>query len=1035
MPNETVGREVVRGTICRDRYRAEIALVGPDRVAEGLTAPLLVDIRWREQRDEQLVPGVPDDQQPIVLSFVKRADTAAGEIRFGAADGPATRSFAGDTRELLTIFGAKATVGDADDVALRVQIEGEERGKLPMSVGAPALALTITAADGTLAPATLVANQPVRLKALPNPAGAGTFRWLCVPDGAVELTNPGTDGTIDVVARGALAQAVTLVAAVDPEGPGAVAVATHVVSAGGGLIVHVEGAGTPLRDVWIYRRAAGAVTLLRTDGTGRLVSGPPASTKPADYATQFVPIPGAPIELAYSRGAVPVPDALVTAQAQAFVVRTLPAPPAAPIVALPAVTLQISRPDDLALWPVSFPPPADAPPAVAYATNGLAQAAALFTGGGALTVPLHGPAPAPAAAARPRERPLQVAGEAEATATAVRVRLVDGAGATLKIRPAAEPAAVPADDLLATLEPASGATRQFSVNLLPADPSAAFGIVRVVVIAQGPPRPAFAALGVALCGVQIALVADTAPATRGPVLGEADEVIEVDFKDSPQLGVAALAGQGRARRMARYTIATRSRALDPDATGPPGNTAVLRPEMPLWMAELQLVGITPERLADLMARRFHRDRGAAGLPVSLRIALGWRLTLAWDGPDAGADALNLGPRKAQRHSYRMTFEQRQTFETFFGAQGQFTDETGVNRALDAAGALPEAVTPLATTIPFPVAGRRQAAAVMSGVQRPWGRQAGAALRPAALVEWQPRIVDAAGAEVMRGGDGVLEVTELDIEGRRLDGESVVTPAAPGSPLRLAPFRVRGRNPVEPADPVPIEDLVRALVSQYHAANATEPRIQLLTLECWQSTILAIFRHESGGRGFAQFERRGTLRSSWSPSPGVSRTYGLEDEMPLFGPPHGYGIGQLDLIFGRGPNDDEVWSFVENIRSGVRLAMEEKAIAAYEVVRHHLPTPIDRRTRAVYQREIVRRYNGGREFVYNGGWEISPNMQWADSGDHSKGPHPNLRYPDHVLHKGVVYFTNPAGAANVAAGAATVFPSPVVFSAIHYGDDT
>ena len=1029
MPNETVGREVVRGTICRDRYRAEIAVIGPDRVAEGLAAPLLVDIRWREQRDEQLVPGVPDDQQPIVLSFVKRTDTAAGEIRFDAADGPATRSFAGDARQLLTIFGAKATVGTADDVALRVQIEGEERGKLPMSVGAPALALTITAADGTPAPATLVANQPVRLKALPAPAGAGTFRWLCVPDGALELTNPGTDGTIDVVARTALTQAATLVAAFDPEGPGAVAVATHVLSAGGGLIVHVEGAGTPLRDVWIYRRAAGLVTLLRTDATGRLVSGPPSSTKPAEYTTQFVPPAGAPLELAFSRGAVPLPEALVTVQAQAFVVRTPPAPPAAPIVALPAVTLRISRPDDLALWPVSCPPPADA-----YATDGLAQGAALYAGS-ALTVAVHGPAPAPAATARPRERPLQVAGEAEATATAVRVRLVDGAGTAIKIRPAANPAAAPADDLLAALEPASGATRQFSASLVPADPSAAFGFVRVVVVAQGPPRPAFAALGVALCGVQVGLVADTAPATRGPVLGEAEDVIEVDFQASPQLNVAALAGQARARRMARYTIATRSRALDPAATDPPGNVAVLRPEMPMWMAELQLVGLTPERLADLMARRFHRDRGAAGLPVSLRIALAWRLTLAWDGPDANADALNLGPRKGQSHDYRMTFEERQTFEAYFGADGRFTDETGADRALDAAGALPEAVAPPAAAIAFPVAGRRQAAAVMSGVQRPWGRQAGAAQRPAAIVEWQPRIVDGAGVEIMRGGDGVLEVTELDIEGRRLDGESVVSPAAAGSPLRLPAFRIRGRNPVEPADPAPVEDLVRALVSQYHAANATLPRIQLLSLACWQSTILAIFRHESGGRGFAQFERRGTLRSSWSPSPGVSRTYGLEDELPLFGPPHGYGIGQLDLIFGRGPNDDEVWSFVENIRSGVRLAMEEKAIAAYDVVRQHLPTPIDRRTRAVYQREIVRRYNGGREFVYNGGWEISPNMQWADSGDHSKGPHPNLRYPDHVLHKGVVYFTNPAGAANVAAGAATVFPSPVVFSAIHYGDDT
>jgi len=996
MPNRTVGREVVRGTICRDRFQADVALLGADRVPEGSPVPLLVDIRWRHRRDDELVPGVPDDQQPIVLSFAKRTEAASGEIRF---EGDQTSmGFAGDTRRLLEITGTRATAGDAPDVSLRVQIEGEERAALPMSVGAPALALQIRGDDGGAPAAALVAGLPGRFRAVAEPAGPGSFRWLSVPEAGLEIVRVEPDGLVEVIARAAPAESqgppgapaaappaeprsFTLFALFDPEGDGPVAVATHVIGAGGGLLVHTErdGARTPLAAAWVYWRESATVRVLRTDDSGRLLSGPPGSTTPAEYTTQFAATPGAAIEAAYSRGSVPLPETLVAAQAGAFVTRTVPAPPAEPILALPDVTLDVTSPADLALWPLSFEPRTDA-----YSTSGLNQGAALWTGGGALTVTEHGPAPAPAAAARPRERSLVVAGQAERTARSVRVQLLNAAGTAVPLAGGTnEAAATP------------GADGAFSASLLPANPAAAFGPLRVVVIADGPPRPGLAAHGVHLCGAQVALVADTDATTPGPIRGEADERIEIDFLASPQLSVPDLSAQGRARRAVRYDIATRTRPLSP------GGPQVLKPEMPLWMAELQLAGLTRDQLGELMARRAFRD----GAPAPLRIEVAWRLTLSWDAPDSNAQAINAGPRAAQRHQYRLELPAQVTFEALFDAQGQ------------GAG---EAYSPIPQPIPFPVDGRRLPAGVLSGRTRPWGRQGGAAL-PAVVVEWQPRVVDAAGTEIMRGGDGVLEATEVRLDSRALEG-----------PLRPPTFRVRGINPAPVAS---VEALIVEVVREYHAAHAGEARIQLLTRDCWERTVLLVFQHESGVRGgYSQFESRGSARRRW-PSH-TQRTYGHEDEMPLFGPPHGFGIGQLDSIFGRGPNDDEVWSFVENIRSGVRLLMEEKATGAYNFVSPHLPTPVDQRTRAVYQREIVRRYNGGTEFEFIGGtFVINPSRRWADNADHTKGPNPNLRYPNHVLGTNIVYFTNAAGAAHVPDAENTQFPWPIAFTAASYGPAT
>jgi hypothetical protein len=160
-------------------------------------------------------------------------------------------------------------------------------------------------------------------------------------------------------------------------------------------------------------------------------------------------------------------------------------------------------------------------------------------------------------------------------------------------------------------------------------------------------------------------------------------------------------------------------------------------------------------------------------------------------------------------------------------------------------------------------------------------------------------------------------------------------------------------------------------------------------------------------------------------------------MPLFGPPHGYGIGQLDS-FGnppRGADDDEVWDWVANLRAAVGVVLAEKAAEAWTLVSTHAPNPLDRFTRAVFRRETVRRYNGRSEFVWTGAtWAVAPTLTWLDPATKALGPHPNLLYPNLVLGTGVVYYTDATGAPNKPDGANTAFtyPPPIPFTAADYG---
>jgi hypothetical protein len=555
--------------------------------------------------------------------------------------------------------------------------------------------------------------------------------------------------------------------------------------------------------------------------------------------------------------------------------------------------------------------------------------------------------------------------------------------------------------------------------------------------------------------MQIALVDDHVRnqngQLRGPLIGEAAETIIIDFLASPQVAPAPpptppppgpISDQTRARRMAAYRFANHSRLLNPALPAGANNPSVLKPQMPLWMAELQIVGITQAQLTALMTRRHRQLRGtASNPPVDLRLDLQWQLTLSWDGPDSNSPAFSPPavqrfPRPDQTYTYSQAFAGTQVVQLHFGQQGQFTDAAGQNITVSGQGEVPGAFVPVPTAITFPVAGRRLPQVVVSGQNRPWGRQATATQRETLLVEFQPAIVEG-NNEVMRGGDGVIVLQTLSIDNQRIDGGLIggddntsVPPLATDPDMHFPRFRVRGLNP----GPHPtVEALINALVEEFFTANAANPRIALLTLNCWQATARLIFQHENGGdRQFAERSSRSRFtQSRSSPPPALAPLllgYGLEDDMPLFGPPHGYGFGQLDLMGNppRGANNNEVWSFLENIRSSVRVIMEEKAIVAFNLFTQGIGVPAatrpaaiaafnalaatdPQRRRAMYQREIVRRYNGGREFQFEGGnWVIHTTVGQA-----------RHNYPNDVLG------TTPR----------VVYPGPVALTAAQFGPGT
>ena len=814
--------------------------------------------------------------------------------------------------------------------------------------------------------------------------------------------------------------------------------------------------GTPLANVWAYW-LQGDLQVLRTDGNGRvwaagrsglgpvmfMISWEEGVSKPWGYNKRFTADVGSQVEIYYSRGQKPIPPARMADEAAVYYSRkvALPSPPATAtqpahvgpnvanalvptpvaVIKLPPIRLTLTQPLELYLWPLLWELHTDA-----YYTDGLRQGTNLLSHNVDAQGHVHyqlgeaenTTAAAPAATIRPKGRGLVIKGSIDSRATGVKIRILDKGGNVVKLRQNAT-ATAGLDEIPGSLEAAAGNIKPFSAVLYLQTAPTVFGPIQIWVLSDGMTPPIIDAFAVQLVGLQAALVDDAtvdhSGQTPGKIQDETQENIVVDFQNSPQTSRHALEGQARARRMITYQMFNRDRPVS--ATN---GAMVLTPEMPFWMGEFHILGLNQDQLEDLMIWRKHVLNGA---PTTLRFDLSWKLTLSWDGPDIGTATNWQNPIDDFSHTETVIFTVNKSAEL-----------DGVN----AQGEVANAITLAPVALTFPVTGRRLPKVFVKGkspsppassnARRVWGRQAGAASADAVVIEWQPRIVNAAGNEILRGGNGKLEISTVQIDSKRIEGGLLApTPpaTAPAPPPAAAPdlqlpwFRVRGLNPPSPANAI-----IDTLVQDYYDQHHTAARVTLLTRACWQETIRRILGLEAN----MQFEAGGSRGSVVL----GGHVYGLQQDMPIFGPPHGYGYGQID---NPPVTTDQAWSFKENIKAAVKLVMGDgafdKAQAAYNMVSPHLPAGgPDQRTRAVYQREIVRRYNGGTEFQWNGtDWEITPTVhQWQNANNHSQGPYGNLRYPNLVLGTTIHYYSGyPAGQ-----GANTTFPWPIPFAAAQYG---
>jgi hypothetical protein len=123
------------------------------------------------------------------------------------------------------------------------------------------------------------------------------------------------------------------------------------------------------------------------------------------------------------------------------------------------------------------------------------------------------------------------------------------------------------------------------------------------------------------------------------------------------------------------------------------------------------------------------------------------------------------------------------------------------------------------------------------------------------------------------------------------------------------------------------------------------------------------------------------------------------------------LGQLDPP--RGPRDDiakgsdRVWALDENANEGIErmftkavealVHLKENSPSRAEFKQSNLASSLTRHQRAVLHREAVRRFNGGREFTFDGrGWVVNPSPGSAARTEL------NIAYPNKVLGTNVIY---------------------------------
>ncbi|MBN1982664.1 MAG: hypothetical protein JW795_14110, partial [Chitinivibrionales bacterium] len=474
------------------------------------------------------------------------------------------------------------------------------------------------------------------------------------------------------------------------------------------VTVHIKDTGSSatmlLADAWVYWKKENDITILRTDSAGKLkklkLQGD--KTLPWDYTDEFKSDTPSQASVFYSTAAKPLPLPILKENSDAFTPLTVDVSAKGTVlinmltelflsqtavITLPKNVCSFCKPLECSLWPLlkeSFSPK--------YHTDGLNQGAAFWSVG---NVNENSPTPPAGAGVRPVLRGLRIDGLIDARTAAVKISVVNESGATIQLRQNAT-ATAPVTEITAVLEPATTAAGEnpFSAILYFHTPAEALGPVQIIARADGVTPRILADCFVHLCGLNITLVNDfsgnPSGQQRGRILGESDESAVVDFLASPQASKAAISRQTRCRRMVVHWMESRQRQLS--VTNP---SLVMKPEMPLWMVEGQIIGISRKQLEDLMVRR---KKCLPGAPTSLVFDWNFVLKLNWDGPDSATNS-------NRRYRYDQTFSHN------LHATLKINDEGRISG--DAAGEVAQAFAPQQSPIDFPVAGRRRPQVVVA----------------------------------------------------------------------------------------------------------------------------------------------------------------------------------------------------------------------------------------------------------------------------------------------------------------------------------
>jgi hypothetical protein len=757
-----------------------------------------------------------------------------------------------------------------------------------------------------------------------------------------------------------------------------------------------------LKNAWVYWRENGAYQILRSDAQGLVYAFGSGNRERQDsYTVEFKTTVGAVVYVFYTEGSRPLPEALIAPCLQEYEVPlSLDAGPDAmgPLYAspngsttsirilplgeirLPRVRIRVEAPaDEPSLWPLLFENLND--PSDDYYTDGIPQGVPWCT---QTAMQENAAAASVGASSSIRLRGLPVKGFVPATTTNAAIQLLDSTGNAIPLlQDGSNSNGVTVNETAATLGSPSGDERPFSVNLfLP--PTTPLGPVHLVIKPGGLPSTIISGFTYHLVGIQIGLVDDFTTNANGqqagPPLKASDEVYVVDYLDSPSTGPtnpagsavrAAQQGHTRVRRMVRYAIRTHhTRSIPLAAVASPAMAAssvnIPTTQMPFWMAELQFVGINRAQLEDLLIRRLLRPNGGTG---NVELEMDWALDITWEGPDRAVPPA--GGRPYTQPPFHTTAHQNAAIvlDAATPVQNKRLDHTNN-------GIISNAIQPTTVAPAYPIASRRAAGVRVA--------EAGAALRrtfgrsgteyDTLVVEWQPPVTSSTGDPIIRGGNGHLRLTTLNLSGNPIDPGLLYprpTPSPPPTPsvppttapiLSLPKFRVYGINPSRAT----LQNMVDAITEEYYRNNiASSVWLAYLSLDNWKATARLVVGHETDYRQFATPPNVGVRR--------YQRQYhGYERDMAIFGPPSGYGLGQLDPP----GNADRVWDVEANARECINRLLLLKGGGAFSHLSFGAAPLSTQRRRAIFQRETVRRYNGGREFVFDtasNDWMIRPSV--------------------------------------------------------------